>query len=96
MSKLCQAIIYERDSNRLTILNQLSLPVRVEYEDILTVNDGWQAIKQMKVRGAPAIAHIALMSLVVETNRQGFVDSIGGDSARFLQYLEEKVCLHSK
>lgn len=91
MSKLCQAIIYESDANRLTILNQLLLPVQVEYEDILTVNDGWQAIKQMKVRGAPAIAHIALMSLVTEISHEGFADSIDSDPARFLEYLIEKV-----
>lgn len=51
---MLQAICYE--GNKLKILNQLSLPLKVEYEDITNVNDAWQAIRLMKVRGAPAIA----------------------------------------
>ena len=42
-----EAIKYQRGS--LRILNQLLLPHVHEYEDITCVQDGWEAIKKMKV-----------------------------------------------
>lgn len=50
----------------LEILDQLQLPHRTEYEPIKTCEDGFDAIKQMKVRGAPAIAIVAALALAVE------------------------------
>ena len=42
-----EAIHYKE--NKLFILDQLQLPKKLEYEEITCVEEGWQAIKQMKV-----------------------------------------------
>lgn len=42
-----EAIKYTR--GHLRILNQLLLPNQSIYEQLNTTNDGWQAIKEMKV-----------------------------------------------
>lgn len=60
-----EAIRYQPGS--LQILNQLKLPHQEEYETISTAEDGWHAIKDMRTRGAPAIAIVAALSLAVET-----------------------------
>lgn len=59
-----QAINYSRGS--LQILDQLQLPHKEVYQDINRVEDAWYAIKEMRVRGAPAIAIVAALSLAVE------------------------------
>jgi methylthioribose-1-phosphate isomerase len=51
---------------KLEILDQLQLPHASHYDPILTAEDGWQAIRQMRTRGAPAIAIVAALSLAVE------------------------------
>lgn len=67
-----QAIKYAPTSGEgpasLEILDQLQLPHRTVYEPIKTCEDGFDAIKQMKVRGAPAIAIVAALTLAVELN----------------------------
>ncbi|KAK5951728.1 S-methyl-5-thioribose-1-phosphate isomerase [Knufia fluminis] len=50
----------------LEILDQLQIPHRTVYEPIKNCEDGFKAIKQMKVRGAPAIAIVAALTLAVE------------------------------
>lgn len=59
-----QAIKY--DGKQLLIIDQLQLPFLEEYVDIQTTKDGWDAIKEMRVRGAPAIAIVAILSLAIE------------------------------
>ncbi|KAL7275064.1 S-methyl-5-thioribose-1-phosphate isomerase [Rhizina undulata] len=59
-----QAIKYTRGS--LSILDQLKLPHESIYVPIRTSKDGFHAIKRMVVRGAPAIAIVAALSLAVE------------------------------
>ncbi|KAK4615963.1 Methylthioribose-1-phosphate isomerase [Fulvia fulva] len=59
-----EAIRYKPGS--LYILNQLQLPHQEEYDEIKTAEDGWHAIKDMRTRGAPAIAIVAALSLAVE------------------------------
>lgn len=59
-----EAIRYERGS--LQILNQLKLPHQETYDQIFNSHDGWLAIKEMRTRGAPAIAIVAALSLAVE------------------------------
>lgn len=59
-----QAIKY--DGTSLSVLDQLQLPHLVKYVPIRTVQEGWQAIREMRVRGAPAIAIVAILSLAVE------------------------------
>lgn len=59
-----QAIKYER--GQLEILDQLKLPHAEEYDHIYSSTDAWHAIKEMRTRGAPAIAIVAALALAVE------------------------------
>ncbi len=61
---MLQAIKYSRGS--LRILDQVKLPHETVYLEINDSNDGFEAIKHMVVRGAPAIAIVAALSLAVE------------------------------
>ncbi|EEH02644.1 conserved hypothetical protein [Histoplasma capsulatum G186AR] len=58
------AITYTRGS--LHILNQLLLPHQTTYDPLHSARDAWHAIHEMRVRGAPAIAIVAALSLAVE------------------------------
>jgi methylthioribose-1-phosphate isomerase len=58
-----QAIRYER--GKLEILDQLKLPYEEVFVDITGPEDAWTAIRKMQVRGAPAIAIVAALSLAV-------------------------------
>ncbi|KAB8027437.1 S-methyl-5-thioribose-1-phosphate isomerase [Fluviispira multicolorata] len=59
-----EAIRYK--NNKFEILNQLLLPQEFIYEDCSSVEQGFSAIKTMKVRGAPAIAISAALCLAIE------------------------------
>ena len=49
----------------LRLLDQTLLPTRVEYRDCRTVEEVWEAIRSLRVRGAPAIGVAAAMGVVV-------------------------------
>ena len=66
-----QAIKYRRGS--LEILDQLRLPHEEIFVQIKNPQDGWNAIKSMQVRGAPAIAIVAALSLAVYLSLSEFV-----------------------
>ncbi|KAI4379577.1 hypothetical protein MLD38_005856 [Melastoma candidum] len=77
-----QSICYSRGSLRL--LDQRKLPLETVYLDIKDSSDGWYAIKDMVVRGAPAIAIAAALSLAVEvSNLKDFAGS-GEDVVVFI------------
>jgi methylthioribose-1-phosphate isomerase len=59
-----QAIKYSK--GQLQILDQLKLPHTEEYDPIYSSTDAWHAIKEMRTRGAPAIAIVAALALAVE------------------------------
>jgi len=59
-----EAIKYERGS--LLLLDQLKLPFVFEYMTIKNCEECWKAIRDMNVRGAPAIAIAAALGLAVE------------------------------
>ena len=59
-----QTIKYKRGD--LQILDQLKLPHAEVYEKIKNCQDAWYAIKEMRTRGAPAIAIVASLALAVE------------------------------
>lgn len=62
-----EAIRFTRsEPYQLTILNQLLLPFTSKYITINTIVDAYNAIKLMQVRGAPAIAIVGALSVVVE------------------------------
>lgn len=81
-SKTLEAIRYSRGS--LEILDQLLLPHQTAFIPIRSVDDAYKAIKLMQVRGAPAIAIVAALSLAVE------LQSAAVDSASQMKYLIRK------
>ncbi|KAI9062909.1 eukaryotic translation initiation factor 2B [Trametes sanguinea] len=48
---------------KLEIVNQLLLPHTTEFIEIKTIEDAFDAIKTMKIRGAPAIASLAALAV---------------------------------
>ncbi|EXB38978.1 Methylthioribose-1-phosphate isomerase [Morus notabilis] len=77
-----QAICYKRGSLRL--LDQRKLPLETAYLDIRDSTDGWHAIKDMVVRGAPAIAIAAALSLAVEVSNLDPFDGSISDAVSYL------------
>src|SRR5260370_35485383 len=49
----------------IRIIDQTLLPTELRYIDLRTVEDVWEAIKMLRVRGAPAIGVAAAMGVVV-------------------------------
>ncbi len=49
----------------ITLLNQQALPLSIEYLELHTLEDVWDAIKTLKVRGAPAIGITAAFGLAL-------------------------------
>ena len=89
---ILEAIRFNADG--LEILDQLQLPHTTAYETIRSSQDAWHAIKAMRVRGAPAIAIVAALSLSGELDhlcRDGKLSSNAEEVAVFikekLQYL---------
>ncbi|XP_038640950.1 methylthioribose-1-phosphate isomerase [Scyliorhinus canicula] len=76
-----EAVRYRR--GRLLILNQLLLPGQAEYEEVGGVRAAWQLIRDMKVRGAPAIAIVGCLSLAVELHQRE--ESVKEDLATFVR-----------
>lgn len=87
-----QAIKY--DGDHVLILDQLKLPHIEEYVAVRTAQEGWHAIREMRVRGAPAIAIVAILSLAVELRTllsgdklSPIADEVGTFIREKLQYL---------
>jgi methylthioribose-1-phosphate isomerase len=85
-----QAIRYQPATNSSTpsleILDQLALPHRSIYFHIHNCEDAHTAIKQMRVRGAPAIAIVAALAVAVEISSARTTGKLpsGADSVRVL------------
>lgn len=78
-----EAIQYQ--NGKLRILDQLKLPHESIYVDIKGVDDGFNAIRTMQVRGAPAIAIVGCLSLVVEMKEKNF-----STIEEFKKFLDQK------
>nr|AQX44137.1 hypothetical protein [Apostasia odorata] len=78
---LLHAIGYVRGS--LCLLDQRKLPLETVYLEIRNTVDGWNAIREMVVRGAPAIAIAAALSLAVELFHLNF-DGTPANAATFI------------
>ncbi|KAK9697321.1 hypothetical protein RND81_08G029800 [Saponaria officinalis] len=81
-SNALQSICYKRGF--LQLLDQRKLPLETVYLDIHNSSDGWYAIRDMVVRGAPAIAIAAALSLAVEAFNLGSFQGSPGDAASLL------------
>jgi methylthioribose-1-phosphate isomerase len=73
----------------LTILDQLQLPHTTHYDTISNSKDGWDAIKSMRTRGAPAIAIVAALSLAVELGVATKIQQ--GSAAEAAAFIKEKL-----
>ncbi|TKY72881.1 Methylthioribose-1-phosphate isomerase [Spatholobus suberectus] len=82
-SNTLQSICYKRGF--LQLLDQRKLPLETIYLEIRDSTDGWNAIRDMVVRGAPAIAIAAALSLAVEVFNLGDFNGSAGDAVSFLQ-----------
>src|SRR5260370_38450586 len=58
------------------LIDQTLLPTRLEYRDCRTVEEIWEAIRNLRVRGAPAIGVAAAMGVVL--GMQSFTDRSRG------------------
>ena len=63
-----KSLIYEPrgDGPSLQVLDQLLLPHQMVYIPIHNLQDAWQVIRSMQIRGAPLIAIVACLGLVVD------------------------------
>ncbi|KAJ6594085.1 eukaryotic translation initiation factor 2B [Mycena capillaripes] len=57
------------DGDKIEIVNQLLLPHSTEFIEIATIDDAHEAIKSMKIRGAPAIASLAALAFASDLSR---------------------------
>ena len=73
-----QAIKYKR--GELRILDQLKLPYQEEFLDISSPQDAWDVIKKMQVRGAPAIAIVAALSVAIWLQRENYIGNDTGSN----------------
>jgi methylthioribose-1-phosphate isomerase len=85
-ASLLQAIKYER--GRLELLDQRLLPHKFTYLPVATPGDGWLHIKDMVVRGAPAIGVTGVLTIAVDLVANHSAGSaFGGSAADALAYV---------
>jgi methylthioribose-1-phosphate isomerase len=84
-----KAIKYSRGS--LKILDQLRLPHVEVYDDVESCKDAWHAIKEMRVRGAPAIAIVAALALAVEIYTIQAEDKLSSSAEDVQVFIAEKL-----
>nr|AGT02795.1 S-methyl-5-thioribose-1-phosphate isomerase [Angomonas desouzai] len=78
-NKTLESIRYENGS--LKLLDQRKLPLETVYDDVKTVQDIWTAIKEMRVRGAPAIAVSAALGIAVAAQNKLAQKEISDDES---------------
>ncbi|KAF2090506.1 putative translation initiation factor [Saccharata proteae CBS 121410] len=84
-----QAINYTRGS--LSILDQLKLPHASVYDDVRDAKDAWHAIKDMRTRGAPAIAIVAALALAVELETVAAANELSSVAEEVQAFVLEKL-----
>jgi len=76
-------ITIEWKNNKIKLIDQTKLPHKLEYLYIDKLEDLWEAIKQLKVRGAPALGAAAALGMYL-----GIKDSKAKDFKLFTKELE--------
>jgi methylthioribose-1-phosphate isomerase len=71
----------------LRLIDQTLLPGSLTYRDCHTVEEVWEAIRMLRVRGAPAIGIAAAMGVVVGVQRQADTASLGQRLREVTAYL---------
>ena len=69
-----KAISYDPSGPSLSILDQLQLPHRTVWLSVPDDISAFAAIREMRVRGAPAIAIVAALSVAVDVSRESKQD----------------------
>ncbi|MTI87071.1 MAG: S-methyl-5-thioribose-1-phosphate isomerase [Balneolaceae bacterium] len=88
MNQSFESISWQED--HLVILDQTQLPLREIYSDVNTIGQVWDAIKKLKVRGAPAIGIAAAYGMylgVRELESKNFT-SFNVELQRWAEYLK--------
>jgi methylthioribose-1-phosphate isomerase len=65
------SVIYDHEKKTLRVLDQLLLPHDTVFIEILSVDDAFNVIKKMQVRGAPLIATVGTLGLGIELDKKG-------------------------
>lgn len=73
------------DSSAVVIIDQSLLPGRVEYLTLKSAGEFWEAIRSLRVRGAPAIGIFAAYAVYV-LSRQSGADDFDGFYRHFRQH----------
>ncbi|MFH2113758.1 MAG: S-methyl-5-thioribose-1-phosphate isomerase [Spirochaetota bacterium] len=77
-----KSVVWEHDS--LFLLDQTKLPVEVQIEEQKTIEQVWDSIKQLKVRGAPAIGVAGAYGLVISMRNK-----TGANADDFMETLQK-------
>lgn len=86
---MLQAIKYSQ--GQLETLDQLQLPFVEKYIPIRTAEDGWHVIREMKVRGAPAIAIVAMLAIASELHTLITAGNHHESAEEMREYIEKKL-----
>ncbi len=78
-----ETVALDEEAKALVIIDQTKLPGRIEMLSLTKVEDVWEAIYQLKVRGAPAIGVAAAIGIYVAAVRFGNDGIAGTDVAMF-------------
>lgn len=80
-----ESIVYRGVDKPFQLLDQRQLPHTLVYDTVETIEDVFNAIKEMRVRGAPAIAVTAALGVAVASYKQA-PESVASlaDAAKFL------------
>jgi len=65
------------EGERVTIIDQTLLPGEERRIELATVDDVWEAIQQLKIRGAPAIGIAAAFGLAIAARNSGATERTG-------------------
>ena len=84
-----QPIKYSR--GHLSVIDQLQLPYEERYVEIHTAEQGWRAIKDMRVRGAPAIAIVAALALATEISSLVSEDRLPSAAENVRAFIAERL-----
>ncbi|MFQ5584433.1 MAG: S-methyl-5-thioribose-1-phosphate isomerase, partial [Calditrichia bacterium] len=76
----------EWHKDHLRIIDQTQLPLKNEYIDLYTIEDVFESIQKLKIRGAPAIGIIAGYGLYLSVWNKSF-----SDESEFFNYLENQI-----
>lgn len=69
-NKNVQAFIFDQYNIQLKVLDQTLLPEKINYVDVKSISDGFRVIKNMLVRGAPCIATVGCLCMIVSLNEK--------------------------